>query len=178
MRKYQIFKNEYILIEDSNNDHQPFFKEYEKKWRSNFKENENFQKKVSIKKIKNSQKNERKTKKSGYCENCYSRYTDYYDHVNTLDHRQFALDKSNYIEIDNMISTFEDVKKTFKVNSPTFRKTRGTQIDFDMSLNYCNDLKGSCDSIILSADSGDFNSDEVVPDINNFINEFLLRSEK
>lgn len=166
MRKFQIFKKEYILIEDINNEYQPFHKEYERKTSPSIKEK-------SYTKLK-----KKNTVRHGYCEVCYTKYTDYYQHIKTVEHREYAMDDNNYLEVDNIICTFNNKNAVFKSSSPTFYKTPGTVIDIDGSLSYCNDYKGCCDTIILSADENNYYLDDIVPDVNNFINDFLLKSEQ
>ena len=99
MKNYKVFKNKYILIEDIKGTHQPFHKEYTKPPQLSlnskplgcpFQENKKF--KPSSKK---------RGPKSGFCEVCYNKFTDYDLHVREYEHREFARDSNNYKKIDH-----------------------------------------------------------------------------
>lgn len=106
MKKYIIFKKPYILIEDLRRKHQSFYKEYEERKPSlslespvlgcPFLEN---------KKVRFSKKKETK---SGMCEVCYTKYTDYRTHIQETEHQEFASDDRNYREIDMLIATLSN----------------------------------------------------------------------
>ncbi|KAL0266125.1 UNVERIFIED_CONTAM: hypothetical protein PYX00_011841 [Menopon gallinae] len=92
----------YILIEDLRRRHQSFYKEYEERKPTlslnspvlgcPFLEN---------KKVRFSRKKETK---SGMCEVCYTKYSDYRAHIQEAEHREFATDDRNYREIDMLIA--------------------------------------------------------------------------
>lgn len=48
--------------------------------------------------------------KPGYCENCRIKYDHFDDHIKTSRHRRFALDDTNFKEIDNLINTLNENK--------------------------------------------------------------------
>lgn len=106
MKNYKIFKSPYILIGDIKEKHQPFYKEYTKPPRlflnspqlcCPFQEKKRFRTGLS-----------KKTKKAGFCEVCYTKYTDYNLHVLEYEHREFAKDNSNFMKIDLFINSFKE----------------------------------------------------------------------
>ncbi|KAK4048185.1 Cdc7p-Dbf4p kinase complex regulatory subunit [Microbotryomycetes sp. JL201] len=46
-------------------------------------------------------------KKPGYCENCRVKYDDFKDHVMSNRHRRFALDPSNWVELDDLLQELQ-----------------------------------------------------------------------
>lgn len=123
MKNYKIFKNKYILIEDTQNTYQPFYKEYTKAPELSltskplgcpFQENKKF--KPSSKK---------KGPKAGFCEVCYSKFSDYDLHVREYEHREFAKGSNNYKKVDLFISTTnfqEEEEEEFEVSSSPLGK--------------------------------------------------------
>jgi hypothetical protein len=105
MKNYQIFKRPYILIEDSRNKHQPFYKEYATANPPKlhldstilccpFQVNKRY--KPSSKK---------RQSREGFCEVCYIKFTDYEEHILEFEHREFARDSSNYRKLDLFIAS-------------------------------------------------------------------------
>ena len=45
----------------------------------------------------------RREKKPGHCENCRCRFDDFYEHTRSRRHRNFALDESNFVNIDELL---------------------------------------------------------------------------
>lgn len=138
MRNYTIFKHPYILIEDIKSKHQPFYKEYTGDLpRLNlnsptlccpFQENKRY--KPSVK---------RKQTKSGFCELCYIKFSDYEKHVMEFEHREYAKDKTNYKKIDMFINSFvapENLEECNPPSSPTLRMTPGSSFSENGSFKY------------------------------------------
>ncbi|KAK1349867.1 DBF zinc finger domain-containing protein [Hamiltosporidium tvaerminnensis] len=189
MKKYQIFKSPYILIEDIKGKCQPFYKEYtgvvapvlnlsSPPMCCPFLENKKF--KSSVKR--------KKAPKQGFCEICYTKYSDYELHVKEQEHRDFAVDDENYREIDELISQIDDGYLEFLDTendnipvSPLWRKTPGSSLDnFTASLSLLDTEteKENIDTLVFSKPSeneiyGENYLDRIVPDVDSFINEFL-----
>ncbi|WUR02809.1 protein DBF4-like protein [Vairimorpha necatrix] len=155
MKNYKIFKKKYILIEDLQGSHQPFYKEYttppklslsSKPLGCPYQENKKF--KPSTKK---------KGPKAGFCEVCYTKFSDYDLHVREYEHREFAKDFNNYKKIDQFISSTKFINEEEELtSSPLGRLTSSTQVcDYDYA--YDRILHFSR----VSTDNSD-NKDEVV----------------
>ncbi|KAF2227344.1 Dfp1/Him1, central region-domain-containing protein [Elsinoe ampelina] len=52
-----------------------------------------------------------KDPKPGYCENCRDKFEDFDEHIQTRKHRKFALDNSNWTELDQLISKLRRPRK-------------------------------------------------------------------
>lgn len=69
----------------------------------------NLKRRIFMKKQK--QKIEEKNDlKPGYCENCRVKYDYFDDHINSNRHRKFAIDDSNFADIDRLIGILNDSK--------------------------------------------------------------------
>ncbi|ADM11586.1 protein kinase [Encephalitozoon intestinalis ATCC 50506] len=127
MKSYKVFKKPYVLIEDFKNKFQPFYKEYVNSDAPKLHLDSPtlccpFQ---ATKKYK--QSNKRRHTREGFCEICYTRFSNYEEHIKEFEHREFAKDNSNYKKLDAFISTsaFESasVSEEYTPQSPTFRMT-------------------------------------------------------
>ncbi|KCZ74993.1 hypothetical protein H311_04035 [Anncaliia algerae PRA109] len=103
MKKYIIFKNPYILIEDIRKKYRPYFKEYLKE-----KPTLNLRSyPMNCPFVPGIIKHEKKNKvKQGVCETCYEKFSNYFEHIKSKEHRDFAVDDRHYIELDMFISQF------------------------------------------------------------------------
>lgn len=70
----------------------------------------NLKRRIFMKKQKQLDHPPDKELKPGYCENCRIKYDNFDDHINSGRHRRFALDDSNFKEIDNLIRTVNENK--------------------------------------------------------------------
>ncbi|AFM98354.1 putative DNA replication protein kinase [Encephalitozoon hellem ATCC 50504] len=127
MKSYKVFKKPYILIEDTKNKYQPFYKEYANSDAPKLHLDSPtlccpFQ---AAKKYKQSGK--RRHTREGFCEVCYVRFSNYEEHIKEFEHREFARDNSNYKKLDVFISTsaFENTgpSEEYVPQSPTFKLT-------------------------------------------------------
>lgn len=69
----------------------------------------NLKRRIFMKKQKQIDKVD-KEMKPGYCENCRVKYDNFDDHVNSNRHKKFALEDSNFKDIDRLIDTLNDSK--------------------------------------------------------------------
>ena len=105
MRKYVIFKHPYLLIEDVRKRYKPFYKEYtEKTPRFTLGGPALGCPFIQNKTIKFSKMG---SNRPGVCEICHRDYESYESHVNSSEHREFALDYRNYQEVDEIISSIK-----------------------------------------------------------------------
>ncbi|ORD98121.1 hypothetical protein HERIO_23 [Hepatospora eriocheir] len=115
MKHFKTFKNAYLLVEDSKNRCQPFYKEYKKNIPNLNLESPMFSCPFVKFKPTNSPKKSldayrKKQPKPGYCEICFMSFEVYDEHILTNNHLNFAEDKNNYKAIDKFIvehSNFE-----------------------------------------------------------------------
>lgn len=102
MKNYTVFKNAYILIEDSTSKLQPFYKEYQ-----NAIPNINLNSPLLCCPFSNARRSPHPKKinpnKAGYCEICYLKYENYMGHVESKEHKEYAEDTINYRNIDIFI---------------------------------------------------------------------------
>lgn len=70
----------------------------------------NLKRRIFMKRQKQFDNPPEKESKPGYCENCRIKYDNFDDHINSGRHRRFALDDSNFKEIDNLIRTVNENK--------------------------------------------------------------------
>ncbi|KAI0408336.1 hypothetical protein F4802DRAFT_604986 [Xylaria palmicola] len=49
--------------------------------------------------------------KPGYCENCVAKYSDFEEHIESRDHRNFADDDENWVELDDLLAQLERIPK-------------------------------------------------------------------
>ncbi|KAK6090395.1 hypothetical protein P3W45_000492 [Vairimorpha bombi] len=165
MKNYKIFKNKYILIEDTQNIYQPFYKEYtkcpellltSKPLGCPFQENKKF--KPGSKK---------KGPKAGFCEVCYTRYSDYNHHVKEYEHREFAKDDNNYKKIDQFIASTKFDKygcePDYEISSSPLSRLTSSAMTCDYEHTY--------DKILHISKVSSSNSDNKL-DVVNF-NDFL-----
>jgi hypothetical protein len=189
MKKYHIFKSPYILIEDINNKHQPYHKEYSSvdPPRLNLSSPPLCCPFLENKKFRSTKKN--RAVKQGFCEICYLKYKDYDQHVNEQEHREFAVDNMNYKEVDEIIDSIggwgdpsfcEDSEG--KPASPLMRKTPGSSIHENggVSVIECDYTKESINTLVFSRMSdcdvsGEEYLEKLVPDVDSFINTFLSK---
>jgi hypothetical protein len=127
MKNYQIFRKPYILVEDSRNKCQPFYKEYAGgspprlhldspilccPFQTNKRHKPSARKRQS---------------REGFCEVCYTKFTDYEEHILEFEHREFARDCSNYKKLDLLIAGIgfdeADEPEDSTPQSPTLRMT-------------------------------------------------------
>lgn len=109
MKRYHIFKDPYVLIEDTTGQHKPFHKEYQGQ-----PPNLNLlsapmccpftDKKLATPKKKRKNKVE-------FCETCYVKITDYDKHIIDPEHREYARDEAHYEQVDAIIKEFEYIKR-------------------------------------------------------------------
>lgn len=150
MKKYQVFKNPYILIEDIKGIYKPYFKEYF----SHDTPKLNLDSKplhcpYTSKKFVSTKK--RKAFKQGYCETCYVKYDDYDMHVAEAEHREYARDESNYELVDSIIN---EIESDIRPSSPL-----GKENSFNNTIFYDDILNESTNTIVLEKDniaSGEF----------------------
>ncbi|KHN69787.1 putative DNA replication protein kinase [Ordospora colligata OC4] len=127
MKGYKVFKKPYVLIEDIQNKHQPFYKEYTNGGAPKLHLDSPalccpYQ---TSKRYK--QPGKRRQTREGFCEVCYVKFSNYEEHVKEFEHRVFAKDNTNYRKLDMFISTtvFEkiDPSENCIPQSPTFKLT-------------------------------------------------------
>lgn len=169
---YVVFTKPYLLIEDINKDHQPFYKEYEKEKVPSLYYNSPilccpFLKNRRYRNIRN-----KKNKKGGYCENCFMKYVNYDEHVRERIHREFAVDDKNYREIDELIKSFNIQTlepELYCPVSPLMYKSASLPI-FDNLEN-----EHVLDTIVFTNADSDSSENlyKAVYKVENFINEYL-----
>ncbi|RVD91337.1 DNA replication kinase [Tubulinosema ratisbonensis] len=109
MKKYIIFKNPYILIEDLRRKYKPFFKEYLKdKPTLNLNSYP-----LNCPFVPGTLKYNKNKTRQGVCEVCYEKFNDYFQHINTKEHRDFAVDDRNFHELDLFIASLNNNAGTF-----------------------------------------------------------------
>lgn len=78
----------------------------------------NLKRRIFMKKQKQiTEDKEKKDLKPGYCENCRIKYDHFEDHISSNRHRRFALDDSNFADIDDLIETINENKSLGLVTS-------------------------------------------------------------
>lgn len=107
MGSYRTFKSPYVQIEDCSGRMQPIFKEYAKRTPEI-----NYTSEIAScpflptrKAVTQSQKAKKVKSKVKCCEVCCVKYTDYEEHCRTSKHVLYAIDNTNYAEIDTLIKT-------------------------------------------------------------------------
>lgn len=94
--EYHVFKHPYILIEDATGKHRPFHKEYSRESKETMIPELILTQQEQIKKTK-------PNKKTGVCELCVVKYSDYESHIRTAKHSQVEGNISHsYAEIDRL----------------------------------------------------------------------------
>lgn len=94
--EYHVFKHPYILIEDSTGKHRPFHKEYSRDSKDTMIPELVLSPQVYNKKTK-------PIKKTGVCELCIVKYSNYESHIKTAKHSQVEGNITyNYAEIDKL----------------------------------------------------------------------------
>ncbi|KAI5189219.1 hypothetical protein NEMIN01_0385 [Nematocida minor] len=92
--EYHVFKHPYILIEDATGKHRPFHKEYSRDSKDTLIPEISLTRQAPNKKIK-------APKKTGICELCVAKYSDYESHIKTPKHSHVESNiMYNYAEID------------------------------------------------------------------------------
>lgn len=126
MKRYHIFKEPYILIEDTAGQLKPFHKEYpDQPPKLNLSSPPMHcpftDKQITVPKKKRKNKVE-------FCEICYLRITDYDKHIIEPEHREYARDDANYENIDALISELDNCQRPV---SPCDRFEVKDQRDFE-----------------------------------------------
>ncbi|EPR78172.1 DBF zinc finger domain protein [Spraguea lophii 42_110] len=152
MKRYQVFTKPYLLVEDINNRFQPFYKEYEesKLIKINFQSLPLCCPFTNNKKVRSSKK--RKGPKQGFCEVCYIKFTDYDEHIQENEHREYARDNSNYRDVDAIIHKYGNnniLENLYQPTSPLLKHSP--------SINSKEDSKESADTILLEEIKNDEN---------------------
>ncbi|KAF7683626.1 Protein DBF4 like protein A [Astathelohania contejeani] len=164
MKNYRIFKNPYILIEDISGKHQPFYKEYEvsKQPRLSLETRP-----LGCPFIENPRPRQpgkaKKATKPGFCEVCYKRYSDYYEHVLMREHREYAKEYSNYQEVDEFIINFKNEEESESCDSPLWGN--------NTSIN--NQENGREINTIERQTFEEKYIDTIVSDVDSYMKEFL-----
>lgn len=95
---YHVFKHPYILVEDETGRHRPFFREF----RSESKEGTGSWAGKGAE-TRAAQKKEKPGKKTGVCEICVARFSDYQEHITDVTHLKIASSTVCYSEVDAII---------------------------------------------------------------------------
>lgn len=142
MKKYIIFKNPYILIEDVRKRYLPFFKEYaEKMPKFSFDSPVLGCPFIGNKKLRFSKKNENKP---GVCEICYKKYDNYEEHIILPEHREYAADDRNYREVDLLIG---EIASSSYIDDSQVSNTTG-QFNSNISYDIVDDVEKFIDEYL------------------------------
>lgn len=162
MKNYSTFKHPYVLIEDSKNKYQPFYKEYTKEI-----PHINYESPALCCPFSSARRSTKPRKravvKSGYCEVCFIKFDNYDEHIETKEHREYANDEAHYQKIDQFI---DSIKSSFDYNiyripeSPCDKLEAGLSKTMDLS-TYGNDCNSS--SLIRFSRDSSCIENEVIP---------------
>ncbi|KAL6310492.1 Dfp1/Him1, central region-domain-containing protein [Sparassis latifolia] len=77
--------------------------------------------------------------KPGYCESCRVKFTDFIEHINTRRHRKFAVDDSNFVQLDYVLErvkrrTIEEVAEENRLWSSRLNSREGDDGDEDAEM--------------------------------------------
>ncbi|KAI5181943.1 hypothetical protein NEOKW01_2093 [Nematocida sp. AWRm80] len=122
---YHIFSHPYILIEDESGKHRPFYKEYSGETKDSVVPKVLLEPVLNEKK-KTSDNKSRVGKRSGVCELCVVRYSDYDSHIQDKMHIITSKAVVNYTEIDSIIALLNAQKRI--INRRTTRKRLFKQV--------------------------------------------------
>lgn len=165
--RYVTFKSQYLLIEEIQEKHQPYFKEYSGKTPTLNLSSKPLHCPFTTKVISKGTK----IAKHGYCENCCRKFDDYNQHIVEDEHREFARNDDHYKEVDDIIydlNSTESSSDSERPMSPLCKIQESVESsDFDFT-------KDSLNCVVFEKEGEDGSEETIeIDNVGMFIDELF-----
>ncbi|KAM0678266.1 Cdc7p-Dbf4p kinase complex regulatory subunit [Binucleata daphniae] len=166
--RYVTFKSQYLIVEEINEKHQPFYKEYTTKTPTLNYNSKPLHCPFTTKVISKSTK----VSKHGYCENCCRKYVDYSQHIIEDEHREFARNDDHYKEIDDIIDELSSTDSSSDGERPLSPLCK---IQVSVDSNDLDFTKESINYVVFEKDGEEKGSEETIEfdNVGMFIDELF-----